>query len=251
MSRTRTRLILLGLLAAAVAVGVVASSSGAEPPPPSSCTTVTTAPAYCIAGVPLVSASEEVEGTGGISILKATVSSTAAEVECQKSKSSGFIEGGAAGAVGKSKTTITFEVCKLLTPTNCKLTSAEETKIKTTELLGVLTLTGAGKRIEDKLEPESGAGFAGISIEGKEPKEPTCAIAEVGKPKTFNVTGSQRCEVDSNNAEAETETEKHKITCKTTGGSLKLGGNKAEITDESTVELSGAKAHGSWSVKET
>jgi hypothetical protein len=246
----RTRLILLGLLAVVVAAGVVASTSGAEPQV-GTCKTVAEKPAYCIGGLPLENASEEVEGTSGISILKATVSSTAAEVECQKSKSSGFIEGGAAGAVGKSKTTITFEVCKLLTPTNCKLTSAEETKIKTTELLGVLTLTGAGKRIEDKLEPESGAGFAGISIEGKEPKEPTCAIAEVGKPKTFNVTGSQRCEVDSNNAEAETETEKHKITCKTTGGSLKLGGNKAEITDESTVELSGAKAHGSWSVKET
>lgn len=249
MSRTRTRLILLGLLAAAVAVGVVASSSGAEPPPPSSCTTVTTAPAYCIAGVPLVSASEEVEGTGGISILKATVSSTTAEVECQKNKSSGFIEGGVAGALGKSKTTITFEVCKLLTPTNCKLTAADAKEIETTELMGELELSGG--KILDKIEPKTGAAFAGISIEGKETKEPTCVIAEVGRPKTFNVTGSQLCEVNASKAEAETETEKHKLICKDTGSSLKLGGNKAEVADEATVELSGAKAHDSWSSKET
>lgn len=244
---SRTRLILVGLLVAVVAVGVVVSSSGAEPQL-NTCGSVGV-PGYCIATVPLVNASEEVEGTGGVSILKATVASTPAEVECLKNKSVGSIEGGAAGTAGKSKTTIIFEGCKLLAPTNCKLTAADTKEIETTELKGELVLTGS--KVEDKLEPKSGAAFAGISIEGKEAKEPVCAIAEVGKPKTFNVTGSQLCEVNAGKAEAETETEKHKLICKDAGSSLKLGGNKAEITDEATVELSGVKAHDSWSVKET
>jgi hypothetical protein len=245
---SRTRLILLGLLAIAVAVGVIASSSGAEPPPPSgSCTTVGT-PSYCIAGVPLVSASENIEGTSGSAILKATIANVTSEIKCASGKSTGFIEGGTAGTVGKSKTKITFETCKLIAPEHCKLTSAEETKMKTTELAGELELTGG--KILDKLEPKGSASFAGISIEGE---TTSCVIAEPGKPETYSVTGSQLCEVDSSKTEAETEAEKHKLICKVSGSSnLRIGGNPVEISDETmAVELSGAKAHDHWSVKET
>jgi hypothetical protein len=244
---SRTRLILLGLLAVAVVVGVVASSSGAEPPPPSGCKSVGT-PSYCIEGVGLVSASENAEGTSGSAILKASIAGTTAEIKCASGKSTGTIEGGAAGTVGKSKTKITFETCKLLAPEHCKLTSAEETKIKTSELAGELELTGG--KILDKLEPKSGAAFATISIEGE---SSLCGIAEVGIPKGFNVTGSQLCEVDSSITGAETEAEKHKLICKAAGSTnLAIGGNPAEITDETmAVELSGAKAHDHWSIKET
>jgi hypothetical protein len=239
-------LILLGLLTAAVAVGVVVSSSGAEPPPPSACKSVGT-PSYCIEGVALVSASENAEGTSGSAILKATIAGATAEIKCASGKSTGTIEGGTAGAVGKSKTKITFETCKLLAPEHCKLTSAEEAKIKTTELIGELALTGG--KIIDKLEPKTGAAFAAISIEGE---STLCGIGEVGKPETFNVTGSQLCEVDSNKTTAETEAEKHKLICKASGSNnLAVGGNPAEITDEMAVELSGAKAHDHWSIKET
>jgi len=242
---SRTRLILLGLLATAVAVGVVVSSSGAEPPPPSSCKSVGT-PSYCIEGVSLVSASENVEGTSGSAILKATITGTTAEIKCETGKATGTIEGGVAGAVGKSKTKITFETCKLLAPAHCKLTSAEETKIKTTELMGELELSGG--KVLDKLEPKGGAAFAGIGIEGE---SSLCGVAEAEKTVTYNVTGSQLCEVDSNKTESETEAEKHKLICKGTAG-LKVGGNPAEITDETmAVELSGAKVHAHWSVKET
>ncbi len=240
---SRTRLILLGLLALVV-VGVVASTSGAEPPG-AACSKVATVPGYCIAEAPLVSASEEFTGTSGGSILKATIAGSTSEIKCESGKSTGTIEGGAAGTVGKSKTKITFETCKLLAPAHCKLTAAEETKIKTTELVGELELVGG--KILDKLEPKVGA-FASISIEGE---SSLCSIGEVGKPETFNVTGSQLCEVDSSKAEAETEAEKHKLICKASPG-LKIGGNPAEITDETmAVELSGAKAHGHWSIKET
>jgi hypothetical protein len=238
---SRTRLILLGLLAV-VAVGVVASTSGAEPPA-GSCVTVTTAPAYCVAGVPLASgATEKFEGTNvGEATLKATVSSVKTEIKCEAGKSKGTIEDGAAGTVGKSAVTDTFEECKLLKPTNCKLTSAAEKAIKTTELKGELALTAG--RVEDELESKTGV-FAGIAIEGK---ESSCVIAEVGLPKNFNVTGSQLCEVDSSNSEAETEAATHKIICKNSGSSLKVGG-KAEITSEATVKLTSGK---NWSVKET
>jgi hypothetical protein len=243
---SRTRLILLGLLAV-VAMSFVATASTSTPASASgSCSKVSTTPGYCVEGAPLESASEEAAGTSGSAILKATIASVTSEIKCESGKSTGTIEGGAAGTVGKSKTKITFETCKLLAPAHCKLTSAEETKIKTTELTGELELTGG--KIVDKLEPKGSASFAGISIEGE---TTSCVIAEPGKPETYSVTGSQLCEVDSSKTDAETEAEKHKLICKASGG-LKIGGNPAEITDETmAVELSGAKAHDHWSVKET
>jgi hypothetical protein len=237
---SRTRLILLGLLAVVAVGAVIASTSGAEPPA-GACTTVTSAPAYCVAGVPPASP-EKFEGTNvGEATLKATVSMVKTEIKCATGKSKGTIEDGAAGTVGKSAVTDTFEGCKLIKPTDCKLSVADEEEIKTSELKGELALTAG--RVEDKLESKTGI-FAGIEIEGK---ESSCVIAEVGIPKSFNVTGSQLCEVDSSNTAAETEAATHKIICKTSGSSLKVGG-KAEITSEATVKLTSGK---NWSVKET
>jgi hypothetical protein len=238
---SRTRLILLGLLAVVAVGAVIASTSGAEPPA-ASCTSVTKTPIYCVAGVPLANgASAEVEGTDGVSMFSTTVGMVKTEIECKKGKAVGAIEGVASGTVGKSSITNKIEECKLLKPTNCKLTAANESKIKTAELDGVLTLTSG--RIEDKLAPPE-SGFADISIEGR---ENSCVIAEPENPKTFEVSGSQLCEIDKANSEAETEATTHKLICKTSGGSLKLGTNGAEMTSESTVKLVSGKK---WSVKE-
>jgi hypothetical protein len=246
MSRAglRTRLVVASLLAA-LAVGVVASALATEPP--AKCGgKVEKTPDYCVAGFELENAkgepvSENVEGTSGVSILKATVATVKTEIECKKGKSSGSIKDGAGGTVGKSKVLDTFEECKLLKPTNCKLTASNENKIETAELVGSLALTAG--RAEDKLEaPESA--FVVVSIEGK---ENSCVIAEPEKPQTFSVTGSQLCEIDKANTEAETEALTHKIICKTSGSSLKIGGNPAEMTSESTVKLTSGKK---WSVKE-
>jgi len=243
---SRTKLIFAGLLAV-LAMSVVATASTSTPASASgSCKSLGT-PGYCVEGAPVVCASEEAAGTSGSAILKASIGGTTAEIKCASGKSTGFIEGGVAGTVGKSKTKITFETCKLLAPANCKLTSAEETKIKTTELIGELQYTGG--KILDKLEPKTGAAFATIGIEGGS----LCGIGEVEKPEAFNITGSQLCEVDSSKTEAETEAEKHKLICKAAGSAnLMIGSNPVEITDETmAVELSGAKAHDHWSVKET
>jgi hypothetical protein len=238
-------LILLGLLAV-LAVSLVASASATEPP--AKCGgKVEKTPDYCVAGFELENAKgepipEKFEGTNsGASILKATVSSVKTEIKCEAGKSKGTIEDGAAGTVGKSVVTDTFETCKMIKPANCKLTAADEVEIKTSELKGELGLTAG--RIEDKLEPKESAAFAAIGIEGK---EPSCVIAEVGKPKTFSVKGSQLCEVDGSNAAAETEAATHKIICKPSGSSLEMGG-PAEMTSEATVKLTSAK---NWSVKE-
>lgn len=238
---SRTRLILLGLLAA-VAVSVIATASTSTPASASgSCSKVKTAPGYCVEGVPLENATAEVEGTNsGASILKGTIASVTAEVKCENGKMTGTIEGGAAGAVGKSKANMTFEECKLVTPTNCKLT---EKTIETVELKDELT-GGGTKRIEDKFEPKEGTAFAGITIEGK---ESSCVIAHVGEKKQFIVSGSQLCQVDTSNTVAETEATTHKLKCTATGG-LAIGTNPAEITSEFSVKLKSGKT---WSAKET
>ena len=240
---SRTRLILLGLVAV-VAVSVLATASTSTPASASgSCLTVTKAPAYCVEGSPLASgATENTEGTSsGEATLKASIAGVSAEIKCEKGKSAGTIDGGAAGAVGKSVITMTFEKCKMITPTNCKLTSADKT-IETTELQSELELVSG--RIEDKLVPKESGAFATVSVEGK---ESSCVIAEVGRPKNFGVAGSQVCEVDSSNSVAETEATTHKIVCKYSGSSLEVGG-KAEMASETTVKLTSGK---NWSVKET
>lgn len=242
---SRTRLILVALLTV-LAVGVVTSASATEPP--KKCGgKANTVPAYCVEGLQLENAkgepaSAEVEGTYGVSMFKSTIGTVKVEIECKKGKSSGDIEDGIGRTVGKSMTSNTFEECKVLKPANCKLTASNENKIKTAELQGELALTAG--RIEDKLAPPE-SGLADISIEGK---ESSCVIAEVGKPKIFEVAGSQLCEIDKTNLEAETEALTHKIICKALGGSLKIGTNGAEMTSEATVKLTSGKK---WSVKES
>ena len=230
-------------MAALVLSAVVLVSASAEPPPPSgSCTAVGT-PSYCVAGVPLVNASEKIEGTNsGASILKGTIGSVTSEVKCEKGKLTGTIEGGAAGTVGKSKATMTFEECA--NSSRQPIAKLTTKTIGTSELKDELELTGSGKRIEGRFEPKTGNNFASIGIEGK---ESSCVIAHVAEEKQFTVSGSQVCEVDTNNTEAETEATTHKMKCTNPVG-LKIGGNKAEITSEATVKLTSGK---NWSVKET
>jgi hypothetical protein len=241
---TRTRLILSSLLAVLV-VSVVATASTSTPASASgSCLKVKTTPGYCVEVAPLENATAEVEGTNsGASILKGTVASVTAEVKCEKGKITGTIEGGAAGTVGKSTATMTFEECKLVKPTNCKLSASSKT-IETSELKDELELTGSGKRIENKFEPKEGNNFASIGIEGK---ESSCVIAHVAEEKGFPVSGSQVCEVDTSNTVAETEAITHKMKCTASGG-LAIGTNPAEMTSEATVKLTSGKK---WSVKET
>ena len=145
---------------------------------------LTSVPAYCVEGFELENAkgepvSENVEGTDGKSTLKTTIAMVKTEIECQKGKSTGTIEDGAGGTVGKSTTATTFEECKLLKPANCGLRK-DEKEIQTTELNGGLTLTAG--RIQDKFAPRVSA-FATVSIEGKEN-----SLCDRRSRKTYNLT---------------------------------------------------------------
>ena len=241
---SRTRLTLVALLAVLV-VGVVASASATEPP--KKCGgKVTATPAYCVEGLQLENAkgepiADKIEGTASVSVLKATIAMVTSEVECKKGQSKGTIKGGAAGTAGKSKIIETFEECKLLQPANCKLSPEDEKEIITAELVGTLEL--ASGKIEDRFAPEGG--FADIGIEGK---ESSCVIAEIGRPKTFEVIGSQVCSVDKASLEAETEAPTHQLACKVSGGSLKIGTNGAEMTSEAAIKLTTGKK---WSIRES
>ena len=102
---------------------------------------MTTTPDYCVAGVQLENSKGEPyrkksKARTGKPYSKATIGGVTSEIKCEKGKTKGTIEDGAAGTVGKSTTTTTFEKCQLLKPTNCKLTAAEEREIKTTALSG-------------------------------------------------------------------------------------------------------------------
>jgi hypothetical protein len=243
---SRTRLILLGLLAV-VAVSVIATTSTSTPASASgSCSKVKTVAGYCVEGVPLESASAEIEGTDiGTSILKASIASVETEVKCEKGKVKGTIEGGVAGAVGKSAMTNTFEKCTLSKPANCELSPEDESEIKTASLAGELALTSG--RLEDKLKPKLGSNFAVVIVEGQ---NNSCVISHVGEEEAVSITGSQLCEVDKNNTEAETEAKAHKLICKTSGSHLEIGTSSipAEMTSEATVSL---KSNKNWSIKET
>ena len=243
---SRTRLILLGLLAVAAA-SVIATASTSTPASASGCSKVKTAAGFCVEGVPLENASAEFTATNiGESTFKATVAMVKIEIKCETSKSKGMIEGGAAGAVGKSTMTDTFEKCRLAKPTNCEMAVADNNEIKTESLVGEPML--ASGKMEDKLKPESGTIFAGIGIEGK---ESSCVITHVAEEKVFSVRGSQVCEIDSSNTAAEKEEPTHDLICKSSGSSgLEIGTSSSpvEIASESTVKLTSGKK---WSVKET
>ncbi len=146
--------------------------------------------------------------------------------------------------MGKSTVTMTFEECKLVTPTNCKLTRWTKKTIETTELKGELELTGSGKRIEDKFEPKEGTPLPRSVSKAKNPR---ASLLTLRKKRDFAVTGSQLCEVDTSNTEAETEATTHKMKCKSRAA-LKSARNPAEMTSEATVKLTSGKK---WSVKET
>ena len=229
---SRIRLILLGLLAVAVVAVVASASASANRRPPAvgksrrRRTTASPGSSWKTRRANDLGKSRRHERRQ--SILKGTIASVTSEIKCGKGKSTGTIEDGAAGTVGKSKATITFEECRLVKPGHCKLTSAEEKEIETTDLKGELELISG--RIEDKLEPKTGC------LCRDQHRRQRIFVWDCGSRETQNlhITGSQLCEVDSSKAEAETEAEKHKLICKSLRGSLKIGGNLAEMTDGTT-----------------
>lgn len=221
---SRVRLIILSLFAILATSAVAsASASAAECPD----TIKGGDYAVCHNGVEYEG---KIEGTSTVSKLKATVLGLKITIECPKDKFTGEV-----GDSGTSKNAvITFEMCKLVGATNCKVAETLTTK----KLKDQLSTPPA--RIEDTFESET-ANFIEILISGS-----GCAITNEGKP--YPVTGSQTCAVDSSDAEAKTEAATHKLICKTTGSKLKLGGNTATFESSATLNLPG---NGNFSFQES
>jgi hypothetical protein len=245
MSSNRIRVLLVSLLAV-FAVSAVASASASahqymrctEKPlglgpkwDNDVCNTMTKPPAERRWEIVSVANGTKVEGTSGESILKSELDFVKLTIKCSKDTFSGDLD-----ESGKSShTVITYEGCALANPAGetCEVNAT----LPTNELKDEL-VTGSGSRLEDKFESE-GTHFIEIEIKQKSGK--TCT------PKgTYPITGSQTCEVDKTNAEAETLAADHKIICSTTGSKLKLGPEKATYEGTATVGLQGG---GNWAAE--
>lgn len=166
----------------------------------------------------------KVIGSSGVSKLQSELDGVALTIECKKDKFSGTLD-----EVDKnSGTVITYEECALTGgfATKCEVSST----LTTDNLKGELT---SGTRIENTFEPE-GSAFIEIEIKAKSGK--TCAIAA-----TYPIKGSQTCEIDKDNAEAEEGKEEHEIICKTSGSNLKLGPESATYEGSATVKPEGGE----------
>src|ERR1700722_2476836 len=99
----------------------------------------------------------EHNGTAVTTSLATTSKSTSAfvlesgtvKIECASQSATGTVEAG-----GKDKSSaISFKTCKLLAPTNCKLSAAQETEILTVTTATELTEEGSPKALVDKFTP--------------------------------------------------------------------------------------------------
>lgn len=166
-----------------------------------------------------------------VSKLKSELDGVAITIACNKNKVAGDLE-----TEGKSSNTkITYEGCAIegSWAKKCEVPGT----IPTNSLKDHLSSSG---RIEDTFEPEA-AGGNFVEIEIKAIPGKTCSIAT-----TYPITGSQTCEVDTSNTNAETFKEEHETICKTSGSDLKLGPEPATYEGSDVVKLEGG---GYWAVE--
>lgn len=219
---SRTRLILMALLAAFVASAVVLAPAIAEP---KKCATGSTHWVFCYNNNEEMS-NQKAEGSGGTAILASTIGGEA-KFECGTSTLVAELE-----ASGKGKGTITLHTCKETLPEHCKLTAAEETAIK---LPFAETLSSEYKK---GVPPE--AAFAGTGSDEEiynleiEHEAGGCAIP-AGK---YKITGKQETELPN----AEESLPEHEIIAKKSLSDLKVGGNSASLSATDQVKMS--SSHG-------
>jgi hypothetical protein len=218
---SRTRLMILALLAAFALSAFVLPSAGAEP---KKCGVASpTHWAFCYANGEEMT-KQLVEGSGGTALIAASIGAEA-KFECKSSTLEAELE-----SSGKGKGTLYLHECSESKPKRCKLTAAEE---KTIELPFVESLNG-------KLEAgKSEAQFAGT---GSSEEVYNLAIeAETGEcmdSGVYAVTGRQGSELPS----AETSAELHEINATKLLSKLKVGGNNATLSATDKVKMSSSHA---------
>jgi hypothetical protein len=219
---SRTRLILMALLAAFVVSAVVLAPAMAEP---KKCATGSTHWVFCYNNNEEMS-NQKAEGSGGTAILASTIGGEA-KFECDSSTLAAELE-----ASGKGKGTITLHKCKETLPEHCRLTAAEETEIK---LPFAETLSSEYKK---GVPPE--AAFAGTQAGeeiydlGIEHETSACPIPT----GSYAITGKQETELPK----AEESLTEHEIVAKKSLSDMKIGGNAASLSATDKVKMS--SSHG-------
>jgi hypothetical protein len=219
---SRTRLMILALLAVFGVSAVVLPSALAEP---KKCATGSTHWVFCYNSGEEMS-KQLVEGSGGKAILASTIGGEA-KFECETSTLVAELD-----SLGKGGGTLTLHTCKETMPEGCKLSAAEKTEIK---LAFAETLSGEYKK---GVPPE--AAFAGTGENEEiynlmiEHETSACPIPG-GK---YKITGKQETELPN----AEESLTEHEIVAKKSLSDLKVGGNAASLSATDQVKMS--SSHG-------
>jgi len=219
---SRTRLIVLALLAVFGVSAVVLPSALAEP---KKCATGSTHWVFCYNNNEEMS-NQKVEGSGGKAILASTLGGEA-KFECETSTLVAELE-----SLGKGKGTLTLRTCKETKPEHCKLSAAEEKEI---ELPFTVSLSSEFKK---EIPPE--AAFAGTGSNEEiynlaiEHETSACVIPA----ENYRITGKQETELPK----AEESLAEHEIVAKKSLSNLKVGGNEASLSATDKVKMS--SSHG-------
>jgi hypothetical protein len=219
---SRTRLMILALLAAFAVSAVVLTPALAEP---KKCATGSTHWVFCYNNNEEMS-SQKIEGSGGKAVLAATIG-TEAKFECETSTLVAELE-----SLGKGKGTLTLHKCKETMPEHCRLTAAEEKEI---ELPFTVSLSSEFKK---GVAPEAAFAGTGANEEiydlGIEHETSACVISA----GNYRVTGKQGTELPK----AEESLAEHEIIAKKSLSDLKVGGNEASLSAADKVKMS--SSHG-------
>jgi hypothetical protein len=219
---SRTKLMILALLAAFAVSAIVLTPALAEP---KKCATGSTHWVFCYNNNEEMS-SQKVEGSGGKAVLASTIGGEA-KFECETSTLTADLE-----SLGKGKGTITLHTCKETKPEHCRLTAAEETEIK------LAFSESLSSEFKKEIPPE--AAFAGTGSGEEiynltiEHETSACVIPAGG----YKITGKQETELPK----AEESLAEHEIVAKKSLSDLKVGGNEASLSATDKVKMS--SSHG-------
>jgi hypothetical protein len=153
-----------------------------------------------------------VGGSSTVSKLEAKLFGVKVKIECASSTYTGTL-----AAAGASTGTISFSGCtvKAGSKEKCKVVEPITAELKD-------QLVEVKKALQDEFSPAEGGIFVKITIEAE---GGTCSVAG-----TFEVTGTQNCELPSSTVEAL----EHEIVCKPVK-TLKLGGEEAKFTSTQVI----------------
>ncbi len=164
-------------------------------------------------------AAQDVSGTGGVSILAATIGAAEAEIECKEDSLAAELE-----SSGKGKGTLTLLKCKEIKPLHCRLTAAEEKEIK---LHFTESLIGTGKPQAQFVGTGPEEEFYNLEIEHE---SSGCTIPAGG----YKVIGKQDAELPK----AAESLSEHEVVVEKSGSYLYVGGNEASLSGTAKVKMS-------------